>query len=260
MTAHKAGSPGAGGLLRRLAVLALLAAASAADAPVAIVPNVLIGDTLYDISAILIPYADMLTSNILTQQPWWGNETLGRQGATAVQMALGEQPYINGGNIIGAYFALSPFLSSLLHIATWQNGALLVGYFVNGLPGNALFALATPSGTGDPHLQAFTGQRFDFCMAGCEGRAYAMLSSAKTQANAELNRLPGADAFPAAGTWMTGLGLRYGPDFSLSLRMRTDIDFKIVQTEGVWPPPMGGRGPPPTNECTRPRARANVAF
>ncbi|KAI8468668.1 MAG: hypothetical protein J3K34DRAFT_477443 [Monoraphidium minutum] len=34
----------------------------------------------------------------------------------------------------------------------------------------------------------------------------------------------------SAGTWMTGAGVRYGPDFSLALRMRTDAEYKIVPT------------------------------
>ena len=37
----------------------------------------------------------------------------------------------------------------------------------------------------------------------------------------------------AAGTWMTAYGMRYGPDFSIELRMKADVEYKIVRGE-IW--------------------------
>ncbi|KAI8466215.1 MAG: hypothetical protein J3K34DRAFT_472788 [Monoraphidium minutum] len=98
----------------------------------------------------------------------------------------------------------------------------------------------------------FNGEAYEFCGAAlgpqCHGRAFNMLSEARHQFNAEVNRHHGTgdrDAFPAAGSWLTAFGLRFGPSFSVVLRMRTDVDYTLVQ-EGdktrALHPSAGGAG------------------
>ncbi|KAI8467054.1 MAG: hypothetical protein J3K34DRAFT_524055 [Monoraphidium minutum] len=92
-------------------------------------------------------------------------------------------------------------------------------------------------GNSDPHLQAFTGQQFEFCGTDrpeCKGQAFAIASEARMQVNAEVDRLAGPDAWPAAGTWITGLGLRSaaGAGMAVELRMRKDAAYTVVPEGG----------------------------
>ncbi|KAI8474668.1 MAG: hypothetical protein J3K34DRAFT_491743 [Monoraphidium minutum] len=89
----------------------------------------------------------------------------------------------------------------------------------------------TGSGNSDPHLQGFHGQAYEFCGAGkpeCKGLAFSLVSEARMQFNAEVDRLAGADAWPAAGTWMTGLGLRSGGGMAVELRLRKDVNYALT--------------------------------
>ncbi|KAI8465381.1 MAG: hypothetical protein J3K34DRAFT_525436 [Monoraphidium minutum] len=102
----------------------------------------------------------------------------------------------------------------------------------------------------------FSGHAYEFCGAAlgaqCHGRAFNLLSEARHQFNAEVNRHHGVgerDAFPAAGSWLTAFGLRYGHSFRIALRMRTDVDYTLVQewnkTRALHPSASaaGGAGP-----------------
>ncbi|KAI8467100.1 MAG: hypothetical protein J3K34DRAFT_45379 [Monoraphidium minutum] len=95
--------------------------------------------------------------------------------------------------------------------------------------------------------QAFSGQEYEFCGADlpeCKGNAFAVVTSEKLQVNAEVDRLAGADAWPAAGTWITGLGMRAGAAMSVVLRMRKDAEYTVVpdgaKTRAL--PPKGAAG------------------
>ncbi|KAI8465359.1 MAG: hypothetical protein J3K34DRAFT_525418 [Monoraphidium minutum] len=102
----------------------------------------------------------------------------------------------------------------------------------------------------------FSGHAYEFCGAAlgaqCHGRAFNLLSEARHQFNAEVNRHHGVgerDAFPAAGSWLTAFGLRYRHSFRVALRMRTDVDYTLVQewnkTRALHPTASaaGGAGP-----------------
>ncbi|KAI8473181.1 MAG: hypothetical protein J3K34DRAFT_391954 [Monoraphidium minutum] len=92
-------------------------------------------------------------------------------------------------------------------------------YYVFATPAPAVQA----NGGEDPHMK--------FCAAGkaeCRGLAFSIVSEKSLQVNAEVDRLAGPDAWPAAGTWVTGLGLRYRTSLAVELRMRKDVDHTIV--------------------------------
>ncbi|KAI8472252.1 MAG: hypothetical protein J3K34DRAFT_457897 [Monoraphidium minutum] len=55
-----------------------------------------------------------------------------------------------------------------------------------------------------------------------------MLSERRNLINAKVNRHAGADAWPAAGTWMVGFGQRFGTSFSMELALRTDTPFEVA--------------------------------
>ncbi|KAI8469368.1 MAG: hypothetical protein J3K34DRAFT_283131 [Monoraphidium minutum] len=91
----------------------------------------------------------------------------------------------------------------------------------------------------DPHVRGFFGQEYEFCgpqLAGqCQGRAFNLLSHRNTLLNTLVSRHSGPDAWPYAGTWMTGFGLRYGSTLSLELGLATDVQYAV---EGA----LGGGG------------------
>ncbi|KAI8476991.1 MAG: hypothetical protein J3K34DRAFT_502887 [Monoraphidium minutum] len=105
----------------------------------------------------------------------------------------------------------------------------------------------TAGGGSDPHLIGFNGAAYEFCgseLPQCKGNAFSIVSAEKLQVNAEVDRLAGADAWPAAGTWVTGLGLRAGAAMTVALRMVKDADFTVVpdgdKTRAL--PPKGAAG------------------
>ncbi|KAI8464934.1 MAG: hypothetical protein J3K34DRAFT_525791 [Monoraphidium minutum] len=116
------------------------------------------------------------------------------------------------------------------------------------------FATATfisdGGGGEDPHLQGFNGAAYEFCGAAlgpqCHGRPFNLLTEARHQFNAEVNRHHATgdrDEFPAAGSWLTAIGLRYGPSFSVVLRMRTDVaNVDGPKTRALHPSAGGGAG------------------
>ncbi|KAI8477254.1 MAG: hypothetical protein J3K34DRAFT_107639 [Monoraphidium minutum] len=91
----------------------------------------------------------------------------------------------------------------------------------------------------DPHLRGFFGQQYEFCgpqlATECQGRAFNLLSHSNTLLNAQVSRHSGPDAWPYAGTWMTGLGFRYGSTLSFELGINTDVQYAV---EGA----LGGGG------------------
>ncbi|KAI8465925.1 MAG: hypothetical protein J3K34DRAFT_524984 [Monoraphidium minutum] len=119
-----------------------------------------------------------------------------------------------------------------------------------GFPVSWALVSVVSENTGDPHLQAFSGQKYGFCEANgneCQGHAFNLITEARHQLNTEVNRMAGPDAWPAAGTWMTGFGMRVG-GFSFEARLRTDVEHEIVadpkRGEGLTRalPPAGGKG------------------
>ncbi|KAI8470772.1 MAG: hypothetical protein J3K34DRAFT_521079 [Monoraphidium minutum] len=101
----------------------------------------------------------------------------------------------------------------------------------NGYWGIVTGECTLADGGSDPHLSGFFGQKYEFCGADlpeCKGHAFSIISEAKLQVNAEVDRLAGADEWPSAGTWITGLGLKASDIMSIELRMRKDVPYTIV--------------------------------
>ncbi|KAI8466157.1 MAG: hypothetical protein J3K34DRAFT_524762 [Monoraphidium minutum] len=82
-----------------------------------------------------------------------------------------------------------------------------------------------------PGPARFNGAAYEFCGADlpqCKGNAFSIVSEEKLQVNAEVDRLAGGDDWPAAGTWITGLGLRAGSAMTVALRMVKDAAYTVV--------------------------------
>ncbi|KAI8470532.1 MAG: hypothetical protein J3K34DRAFT_521313 [Monoraphidium minutum] len=91
----------------------------------------------------------------------------------------------------------------------------------------------------DPHVVGFNGAKYEFANGPeFQGLAYGLMSSRGTALNALVERHAGSDEFPAAGSWLTGLGLRTrgaaagASDFTLMLRMKTSTPFDLIQDGG----------------------------
>ncbi|KAI8467832.1 MAG: hypothetical protein J3K34DRAFT_394829 [Monoraphidium minutum] len=104
---------------------------------------------------------------------------------------------------------------------------------VRGVPSGTVAITCSFSATAgdDPHVRGFFGQEYEFCgpqLAGqCQGRAFNLLSHRNTLLNTLVSRHSGPDAWPYAGTWMTGFGLRYGSTLSFELGLATDVQYKV---------------------------------
>ncbi|KAI8477512.1 MAG: hypothetical protein J3K34DRAFT_477042 [Monoraphidium minutum] len=87
------------------------------------------------------------------------------------------------------------------------------------------------SSNGDPHVQGFHGHRYAYCEAEdgkpCQGQVFSMISEPAHAINARINRLAGPDAWPHAGTWMTGFGMRYSRDLSAELELDTGVEYAV---------------------------------
>ncbi|KAI8472651.1 MAG: hypothetical protein J3K34DRAFT_502974 [Monoraphidium minutum] len=85
-------------------------------------------------------------------------------------------------------------------------------------------------------ISGFNGATYEFANGPeFQGRAYSLTSESRSAFNALVERHAGDNAFPAAGSWMTGFGLRTRSSvagtagFTLALRMKTDTEFKLVE-------------------------------
>ncbi|KAI8470596.1 MAG: hypothetical protein J3K34DRAFT_458806 [Monoraphidium minutum] len=107
------------------------------------------------------------------------------------------------------------------------------------------------SGCGDPHLKV-CGADYG---SDCHGRTINIISEERHSINFQVNRLPGPDTFPHAGSagpkkrhhpsppprtpvrgarvrtaqWLTGLGLAYAADLRLEARLRTDVEYRLIE-------------------------------
>ncbi|KAI8469102.1 MAG: hypothetical protein J3K34DRAFT_459523 [Monoraphidium minutum] len=87
-------------------------------------------------------------------------------------------------------------------------------------------------GGSDPHLVGFAGQRYSFCEeddgARCKGRVFNLLSESSHQVNTLVDRHAGPDAWPHAGTWMVGFGVRYADALAFEVALATDVPYDVV--------------------------------
>ncbi|KAI8465957.1 MAG: hypothetical protein J3K34DRAFT_486218 [Monoraphidium minutum] len=88
----------------------------------------------------------------------------------------------------------------------------------------------------DPHLRGFNGADYEFCAQGatkCHGRVFNLVTERNNLINVEVDRLAGAASWPAAGIWLTGLGVRHGSGLAFELRMREDAPFELTAADGA---------------------------